>query len=306
MAVVEEKKVGTWEKLASIDRRWIFLVSFIMIVTPLIYPVKLPIGISPETAAVYNYIENLPKGSVVALSMDFGSYLSENYPQARTVFAHALKAGMKVILMGMWSYGATITSSFMIDEIRDYAERTGITQITSAMATYGENYVNLGYILQAGTGVMQLAEVGFYPLLFPKDNYGNLLETLPFNKFGKHITEFMAADLDLLICFAAGTPGIEVYRNYWWATGRMTHLAIGAVGVSVAGYYPLMDAGIIIGIIPSTRGALEYDQLAGMIGASGQSLGAMDAQSLQHLFIVVLLIIGNVGTIAMSRRRREA
>jgi len=305
MAVVEEKKVGTWEKLAAIDRRWIYLISFLMIAGPLLYPINLPIGISPETAKLYSYIEKMPKGSIVALSMDFGSPLSENYPQSRSVFAHALEAGMKVIIMGMWSYGATITSNIMIDEIRDYAKVKGITQITNALAKYGENYVNLGIIQQSGTGVMQMAQVGVYPLLFPKDNYGNPLETLPFNKAGKPITQFKASDIDLLVCFAAGTPGIEVYREYWWATGICKNLAIGAVGVSVAGYYPAMDAGIIIGIIPSTRGAMEYDQLAGMVGASGQALATMDAQSLQHLFIVVLLIVGNIGTFAVRKSRRE-
>lgn len=304
MAVVEEKKVGVWDKLAAVDRRWIYLISFLMIGGPLLFPLNLPIGVSPETAAIFRYIEQMPKGSIIALSMDFGSPLSENYPQARSVFAHALKIGMKVIIMGMWGQGATTTSVIMIDEMKAYAQKLGITAITEALGKYGERYVHLGLIPQSGTGVMQMAQVGVYPLLFPKDNYGNALETLPFNKAGKPITQFKASDIDLLVCFAAGTPGIEVYREYWWATGICKNLAIGAVGVSVAGYYPQMDAKIIIGIIPSTKGALEYDQLAGLVGGSGQSFATMDSQSLQHAFIIILLVVGNAGTIVATRRKR--
>jgi len=305
MAVAKEEKRTILEKFGDIDRRIIYAMVFLMIVPPLLFPLNLPIGISPETSAIFKFINNLPKGSIVVLSLDFGSKIGENYPQARTVFAHALRAGMKVILMGMWSYGATVSANFLVEETKAYAQARGIGEITSAMATYGVNYVNLGIILQGDNGVMQLAQVGFYPQMFSKDNYGNKLEDLPFNKAGKPITQFKAEDVDLLVCYAAGTPGIEAYRTYWWATGKCLNLAVGAVGVSVAGYYPLMNAGILIGIIPSTKGAMEYDQLTGMIGASGLSLSTMDAQSLEHVYVIVLLVIGNIGTFAISRSRRR-
>lgn len=305
MALEKEEKKSTLERLATVDRRFIYGICFVMMVTPLLVPFNLPIGISPETLGVFNYLNKLPKGSVVILSLDFGSIQSENYPQSRSVFAHALKIGMKVILLGMWQQGATVSSNFLVDETRAYAQSKGITEILNAMKTYGENYVNLGFVPGASSGVMQLSTSGFYPTLFPKDNYGNDLKDLPFNKNGKPLINLQAKDLDLIVCFAAGTPGIEVYRDYMWATHLVEHLAVGAVGVSVSGYYPLMNAGILVGIISSTRGAMEYDQIGGLIGASGLTMSTMDAQSLEHLWVIALLVIGNVGTIALLRKQRR-
>jgi hypothetical protein len=304
MTTTKEQE-GIWQKLGSIDRRWIYAVSLILITYPLINPLALPIAISPETVKLYNYIDKLPTDSIVALSMDFDTPISENYPQARSVFTYLLNTGKKVIVMGTWLYGATVTSNTMVNDVKTYAQLKGKSKILQAMETYGENYILLGFITGGATGVMQLAQVGFYPLLFPKDVNGIPLETLSFNKAGKPITEFMASDIDFLISFTAGSPGFGDYVNYWWSTGVMKNLGVGAIGVMLSSFYESMDAGIVKGIIPSTRGAMEFDQLAGLVGAGGQSVGSMDAQSLQHLFIAILLVLGNVSHFAVSKGRRN-
>ena len=304
MTVAKEEKKGIWERMAEVDRRLIYGICFIMIAAPLIYPLNLPIGISPETKSLYDYMLKLPKGSLVMLGLDYGSILSENHPQARSVFTHCMKLGLKVILCGMWQQGATVSSNYVVDDTKTFAQQKGISEITNAMKTYGENYVNLGFVPGGSTGIMQLSQAGFYPILFPRDNYGNDLKDLPFNKFGKPLKDLQAKDIDIMITFAAGTPGVEVYQDYLWATGIVKGFAIGAVGVSVAGYYRLLNANIIVGILGSTRGAMEYDQLGGLTGAAGLSLATMDAQSLEHLWIVVLMVVGNIGTIALARRKR--
>jgi len=303
MTVTAEEKKSVWQKLAEVDRRLIYGICFFMMVAPLLFPLNLPIGISPETQALFNYMTKLPKGSIVMLGLDYGSILSENYPQSRSIFTHALKLGLKVILCGMWQQGATVSSNYLVDETRTYAQEKGITEITNAMKTYGEYYVNLGFVPAASSGIITLADYGFYRL-FPSDNYGNDLKNLSFNKFGKPLTEMKAGDVDIMITFAAGTPGVEVYRDYLWATGIVKGFAIGAVGVSVAGYYPMLNSGIIVGILASTRGCMEYDQIGGLVGACGLSLATMDAQSLEHLWIVALMVVGNIGTIAMARKKR--
>ena len=301
MVEVKEEKLGVWERLQDLDRRFIYVLVLVVIFAPLLSPLNLPLGVSPETSSIYNLIEELPPGSLIALSFDYSAASRpEMYPQSRTIFAHALRAGHKVILFGMWSYGATILTLECVNDVIAYAEEKGYTEI--ATATYGEDYVNLGLITASGTGVMQMAEVGFYPALFPEDNFGTPLADIPFYKGAKHITDFMATDVNLLVSFASGTPGIASYTTYWWATYRID-CAVGAVGVSAAGYYPDIAAGILVGMLTSTRGAMEYDQLTGMPGASGLTFSSMDAQSMQHLLVILFIVIGNIGDILVRRRR---
>jgi hypothetical protein len=59
-----EKPVSFAERMLKIDRRIIFLVIGLCTLLPLLYPVGLPIKISPEVRGVYDYIESLPEGSV--------------------------------------------------------------------------------------------------------------------------------------------------------------------------------------------------------------------------------------------------
>ena len=49
------------ERMLKIDRRIIFLVIGLCTLLPLLYPVGLPVRISPEVRSIYDYIEALPE-----------------------------------------------------------------------------------------------------------------------------------------------------------------------------------------------------------------------------------------------------
>ena len=80
------------ERMLKIDRRIIFLVIGLCTLMPLLYPVGLPIKISPEVRGVYDYIESLPEGSVFLLSLDFDpASKPELHPQVDFVAASCLQ-----------------------------------------------------------------------------------------------------------------------------------------------------------------------------------------------------------------------
>ena len=58
------------DKLASIDRRIIYLLIGIVVIIPLILNLRMPIRISQEVRSAYETLENLPPGSVVLASID--------------------------------------------------------------------------------------------------------------------------------------------------------------------------------------------------------------------------------------------
>ena len=53
--------MSSLERMLKIDRRIIFLVIGLCTLLPLLYPVGLPIKISPEVRSIYDYMEALPE-----------------------------------------------------------------------------------------------------------------------------------------------------------------------------------------------------------------------------------------------------
>jgi hypothetical protein len=122
------------ERMLAIDRRIIFVVIGLCTLLPLLYPVGLPIKISPEVKGIYDYIEALPEGSVFLLSLDFDpASKPELYPQAIAILRHAFKKNLRVVTMTLW-----VTGTGMADQV--------VTQIAGeAGKTSGKDYVFLGW-----------------------------------------------------------------------------------------------------------------------------------------------------------------
>lgn len=57
--------MGLLKTLSTLDRRWIFLFTFVAVLLPLIKPINLPIRVSPEVQWFYDAIQKVPEGSTV-------------------------------------------------------------------------------------------------------------------------------------------------------------------------------------------------------------------------------------------------
>ena len=107
------------ERMLAIDRRIIFVVIGLCTLLPLLYPVGLPIKISPEVKGIYDHIEALPEGSVFLLSLDFDpASKPELYPQAVAILRHVFSKNLRVVAMTLW-----VTGTGMADQV--------VTQIAS-------------------------------------------------------------------------------------------------------------------------------------------------------------------------------
>jgi hypothetical protein len=69
-----------------------------------------------------------------------------------------------------------------------------------------------------------------------------------------------------------------------------------------ADYYPYLSAGQILGLIGGMKGAAEYERLMDLFGDARRG---MDAQSLVHVVIVVLVILGNLALFSTGGLRRS-
>jgi len=279
-------------KIAQIDRRYLYVVLFILVSIPLLSPLKLPLPISAQTRRVYDFTNALPAGSIVIESFDFSpASITENKPQAKAHIFHAKELGLKVVALAFWSTGATIGESIMKEVYgSDFPNVAG----------YGTNVVYLGYVAGNEVGMQTFGDDT--STAKSVDHYGTDVSTLPLMQQCED-----AADFDLWAEWTAGDPGInQVIQFVQGRHGGPSAVPIvsGATAVSVPGMMPYYNTGQIIGILNGLAGAGEYEYLVNVAYpvypyTQGPSL---DAQSVGHLLIIAFVIIGNIGYVISKYR----
>ncbi len=268
-------------RLQAIDRRWLYLVIFAAVLVPFLSGLKLPAGVpSPATTGVYDYIERLPSGSVILLSVDYSpASLAELEPMAKAVVRHAFARGHRVIALALFPEGAMMINR-ILDEVVPEMDKT-----------YATDYVNAGFkpgrvavILGMGKDIIGVFE--------DTDAQGNALSKMPVMAGVKSYK-----DIDLLINFAAGnipfawiTYAHEQYQQ---------QVGVGVTAVMATDLYPFWKSGQLVGVINGLKGAAEYENL---IQKPGWGAAGMSSQSIAHLLIIVFIILGNIGYFLVRRR----
>jgi hypothetical protein len=264
------KEIARW--MVSIDRRIIFLLIAAATLVPLLAPFGLPIKVSPEVQAVYDFIEALPEGSVFLLSLDFDpSSKPELEPQAIALLRHAFRKQLRVIGMTHWLPGTGLADSIF----------SRVAAETKAQS--GRDYVFLGW--SPGTGSLVISMGQDLYKAFPSDYSKKPTQGMPVLEGVRNLR-----DVNYLISLAAGNPGIEM----WYVFGKDKYrfeMAGGSTGVMAPGLYPFLRSGQINGLIGGLQGAAEYETL---IGQKGSAVAGMDAQSADHFVIIVLVLLCNV------------
>ena len=100
----------------------------------------------------------------------------------------------------------------------------------------------------------------------------------------------------LLVSVSAGYPGTKEWVQQVVSRYHVPMIA-GVTAVSAPEYYPYLQAGQLLGLLGGMAGAAEYETL---VKRPGVATRAMDAQSLAHVFVAFMIILGNVA--ALPRR----
>jgi len=275
--------------IARIDRRYLYILLFILVSIPLLNPLKLPVPISELTTNVYDPTAALPAGSIVISSFDFGpSTIPENRPQAKAHLFHCKQLGLKVVATAFWVSGAPIGND-VLQEVygSDFPN----------ISEYGESIVYLGYIPGGEVGMQTFGDDTWQAKGI--DHYGTAVGDLPLMQECQS-----AADFDLWAEWTSGTPGEQQVIQF--VQGRhggplAVPIVVGSTAVSVPGMMPFYMAGQIIGILNGLAGAGEYESLLNVAyGYPFEQGPGLDAQSVAHVLIIIFVIMGNIGY-AMSK-----
>jgi hypothetical protein len=276
-------KPHTWyERMLSIDRRWIFVLLAICVIIPAIFQFVVPVGLSREVSDVYDFMESLQPGDVIQLAIDYDpSALAELHPMSEAVLRQAFEHNARVVVTSLSQFGPA-----MADEL--------ITRIAHEVGKqHGVDYTFLGY--KPYPAITILAMGTNYRVPYPTDYYGTPIEEIPMME---DIDNF--DDLKGVIAITAGTVA-----DFWIIYGNAKYnmpLALGVTGVMASDYYPYLQSKQIFGLIPGVKGAAEYEQLRRM---RGEASTAMPYQVTAHALILVFMVITNVAYLAQRRAQRR-
>jgi hypothetical protein len=272
-----------WERIANLDKRIIYIVIAISIILPMFLPMYLPVPISKEVKSVYDYINNLTPSDAILLSADYdASTMAELQPMFDAVLRHAFSRHVKVLVMADFAAGAGL-AEMALKRIADEYN-----------AINGRDYVFLGFKPNFDI-VIQNMGVDI-KTAFPTDYYGTPMKDLPMMKKIKNYS-----DIKLLVTYS-GTGIATLWLEYAHERFGLP-MAVGCTAVMGPDYYPYLQSGQFVGLLGGLKAAAEYEHL---IKKPRLASAGMDAQSWSHIVIILCIIIGNIGYLALRKRRSDA
>jgi len=275
--------MSIWERFERLDARLVYLFMALALVLPVLRPIGMPISISPQlTQPFFDWIEDgLPPNSVVLIDAAYsGGPAAELDPQLVANFTHLIRRGHKVVAIAQWELGARLSKNVM-DRV---AKEVG--------AVYGVDYVVAGW-RAGGEPWIRSMEDDFWGAMAGVDVDGVSFEQLPLMQRVRALRPDQVAGI---IIYASGSPGVGTWIT-WFPD---MPLYVGNVAVQVPGNMPHLVAGQIRGMLSGLRGAAEYELL---IDKPGRAVKLMDAQSVAHSLIIILLVLGNVGYLMKMKQK---
>jgi len=277
----EENIKSFWNRLLRIDRRIIYLIIALAIILPFFFQMGLPIPVTQEVKDIYDFIEALTPNDVVIISADFDPSVSpELLPMFDATFRHCLKKGVKVIAMSLYIQGPGLIEPVIHEAAKDLRAANGV------------DYAFLGW--QYGYYLVVINMMENLKGTFPTDYYGTRSDDLPIMK---NIDNY--EDMDLIIPLT-GASSHMLWLLYAHEPYNV-QIACGVTAVSAADIYPYIQSGQFIGLMGGLKGAAEYETL---IDEKRMATMGMEAQNWAHIAIILFIIVGNIGYMAIGRKKK--
>jgi hypothetical protein len=270
--------------LRKLDRRWIFLAVALLVVIPLAVGIRIaPVAPSPRARGFFDAIEKVPRGSTVLLAGDYDpSTVAANYPMHLAAARHLMSRDIKIIGLALYPGGPPLTDQVLRLAAAEYGKKDGT------------DYVNLGY--KAGNELVMSQMGSSIPRTFPVDRRGVPIDQIPVMRGIQNYGSF-----PLLVSISAGYPGTKEWVQQVVSRYHLPMVA-GVTAVSAPEYYPYLQTGQLRGLLGGMAGGAEYEVL---VKHPALATRGMDAQSLAHIFIALMIILGNLAFLGEDRSRRR-
>ena len=274
-----------YEKLQDIPRWLIFLLVIIAMAYPILNPIGLPIVTGQPSRDAYKAIDETEDGTFVVFHIRYGAGGKPTLqPAAIAVTHHLFQKDVRIIYFV--DGPVDLANTYEIFDKIDPAKYGKI---------YGEDYVVLSltgpFLTQAAVVLGNLIET------VPKDSEGNMLVDLPMFD-GYTETE------NIGLVFQLTTSGDVSEGWVYQAFDRYNLRLVGGwLSMMTSSMIPYYQAGQILGFIDGSKGAADYEVIA---GRPGDAVMITDILSLTQVIYLTLIVIGNIGYFGAKRLRGGA
>ena len=254
----------------------------LVVIIAMLLDIKPDIHPSAETRRMHEYIDSLPEGSILLISFDHeASSLPEIKPLATALLRHAFAKNHRLIGIALLAEGTGIGYGLMNSIAAEYDK------------IYGIDYVYLGFKPQYVAAILSMGES--LRGTFPEDYSGVKYDELELLQ-GIHNYDDLAGVISI-------ADGSMVMHWVEYGNGRYgVTISAFVAAAMVTTYDPYLDSDQMYAIVGGLRGAAEYEEL---IGIGGSGARGMLAQTSMHLYVILLIVIGNVIYLRQRRRRGE-
>ena len=243
-------RVNLLRTLQTVDRRVLYALLLLSVTIPFFLPFKVPVKISPATQKLYDTIESLPENSFIIFGSDWSAGTrGENGAQTEALMRHVMRHKLRFAILCFDPQAATLTQSIAERMESEYGYKEGV------------NWTNWGFRVQ---------EVLFFKALAKDvvstvraDIHGTPIQSLPVMA---GVTT--ASDFKLLL----NVNPTNSYTYYIQFLQGPFHIPMvfAPTAVMAPEAFNYVDSGQISGMLNGLSGAIEYEQLLGVVGRARQ------------------------------------
>lgn len=270
--------MNLWRKILHLDRRWIFLTVAVVVALPIVFPLGLPVFVTPEVRGVFEEIDKLSEGSAVLVGFDYEpASAPECDPMADALLQHCFRRNLRVVGVTILPVGVGTGENALARNSQKMGRKRG------------RHYTYLGFKAEKFASIIGMGLS--LQNTFQTDRYGNRTSELEVMQGLRKLSDF-----DYMVDIHDDNT-----LEDWVLYAHQPHgLRIGSMctAVMAPGYYPYLNAGQITGIVGGLKGASEYEKLLGVRAAASEG---MDSQAIIHILVIAMMILGNIAYLKAGR-----
>lgn len=269
-----------WDRV----RLWlIYVVIFLAVAVPLAVPgglAHIP-SEAPATDRAFRVIEDLPEGALVVVSFDYDPGMAgEMRLLAEVVIEHLVRRRARLIIVSLSPEGPALAQQ-VLDEIVSH----------HPAYVYGETYLHVGYL---PGGEAALRSLALNPRIIAERDYLT----------GRPLSDWLLAqDLRLdRVALIVELAGTQASLRQWVEQVQRIYGSPMVAGISAAvepHAWPYYLSGQLRGLVSGLPGASTYEAYLGHVTEKSPWLAS---QSVAHLVLIALIVLGMVGRWLAARR----
>ncbi|MBO7392726.1 MAG: hypothetical protein J6U98_00830 [Abditibacteriota bacterium] len=275
------------KKLQNIDKRILYILLAVVIVTPLfVRPSKHPDAVFDEVQNAFNTIDNMPDDKVAFVSIVWGpGTIAENRPQTEVLMRHLFMKHKKFVVLS-WDMPGTKLS---YDVGKALEEELGME--------YGKDWCHLGY-RPAYVAMISRAMGEDFQKQFAEDYNNKPLKEMPLPAKIKS-----AKDIGIVIDITPSAT-MGTWLAYFCGPYNVPIVTC-PTAVMSAEAYPYLDSGQVSGMLNGVIGASMYETLIGRGNTRTEAAATAWSLSCAHIYIILLIVLGNIGYIAAGKKAKR-